>query len=200
MLKPARRVESVISQKDVNKPKSRNSFRTFIMSVVVGLMTISSLAGCLVKTGTYAPIDVFSEMHYSHSYRSQEPPRLQSPSGVVPIGGVDPELTLAEYASLENPKELNQDDRSVASELFRVNCSMCHGPLGKGDGPVGYKIGQGGYVIPPNLTEPTSIERSDGELFGLITKGVYVMPRFKGLLSADERWLLVGHIRGLQGQ
>ena len=113
---------------------------------------------------------------------------------------MDTELTLAEYSSLENPKELNQNDRSVASELFRVNCSMCHGPLGKGDGPVGYKIGQGGYVIPPNLTEPTSIERSDGELFGLITKGVYVMPRFKGLLSADERWLLVGHIRGLQGQ
>ena len=77
---------------------------------------------------------------------------------------------------------------------------MCHGPLGRGDGPVGSKIAEGGYITPPDLTEATSVERSDGELFGLITKGVYVMPRFKGLLSADERWLLVRHIRELQGQ
>lgn len=190
----------MISQKNLNMPNVRVSFRDSVGAILLGIFVLTLFTGCLAKTGTHAPIDVFAEMHYSQSHRSQEPPRLQNPSGSVPIGGTDVELTLAEYKSLKNPIEMEPENSEIGVDLFRVNCSMCHGPLGKGDGPVGYKIAEGGYITPPDLTEATSVERSDGELFGLITKGVYVMPRFKGLLSADERWLLVRHIRELQGQ
>ena len=198
MLRPARRVELVISQKFLNIPIVRTRLGIPVGGILLGILVLTLFTGCLAKTGTHAPIDVFAEMHYSPGHRSQEPPRLQNPLGSIPIGGTDVELTLAEYQSLENPVETNPENSQIADDLFRVNCSMCHGPLGKGDGPVGYKIAQGGYITPPDLTESASVERSDGELFGLITKGVYVMPRFKGLLSADERWLLVRHIRELQ--
>lgn len=200
MLRQARRVERVISEHRKNFSGTGTLSWKICSSLCAGILVLTSLAGCLAKTGTHAPIDVFAEMHYGPGFRSQEPPRIDSPLGAVPISGSDMELTLEQYRSLENPIEVNQEALIEGAELFRVNCSMCHGPLGKGNGPVGFKIAQGGYVTPPNLTEPATNNRTDGEIFGLITKGVYVMPRFKGLLSSEDRWLLVQHIRELQGE
>ena len=40
------------------------------------------------KTGSHA-VQVFSEMHYSPAYRSQEVPRILPPEGSVPITGAE---------------------------------------------------------------------------------------------------------------
>ena len=40
------------------------------------------------KTGSHA-VQVFSEMHYSPAYRSQEVPRIFPPEGSVPITGAE---------------------------------------------------------------------------------------------------------------
>jgi hypothetical protein len=40
------------------------------------------------KTGSHA-VQIFSEMHYSPSYRSQEVPRILPPEGSVPVTGAE---------------------------------------------------------------------------------------------------------------
>ena len=52
----------------------------------------------------------------------------------------------------------------------------------------------------PDLTAEATVEKSDGDIYGILTNGVLVMPTFKNLLSAEDRWLLVDYVRDLQGR
>ena len=94
------------------------------------------------ETGAHR-VMVFSEMHYQPSYRSQETPRLLPHPEAVPYGGlgspggvVEHDMiareivpgSLAEYGELTIPQRAKDSyDADHAQELFRVNCSICHG-------------------------------------------------------------------------
>jgi mono/diheme cytochrome c family protein len=164
------------------------------MAVVAAALVVS---GCVTKRGTY-PIEVFAEQHYSQAFRAQEQPRVPpAPEAVVfteagPDGVLDvPEKRQRAYVP------------AVAAELYRVNCSVCHGPQGRGDGAIvpyitaadsyyASKTGQR-YLTPPDLTQ-TRTQRDQDTVFTIITTGVVVMPKFGLLLTEEERWDLVRYI------
>ena len=178
-------------------------------ALTLGLLIAVAAAGC--STGTY-PLDFFWEMHYQQSYQSHEPPRLSPPVEAVPITGKEPvlPLTFDEADKLTNP--LIQDGVRLGVDegerLFAINCTMCHGSEGRGDGAVlltmmdTYKYE---VKVPPDLT---TVPFSDGVIFAIISdrdivfSGIpgMVMPQFRRLLTAEERWMLVNYIRSLQGQ
>ncbi len=174
----------------------------------VGVLVLATVGtSCLAKSGTYAPIDWAAEMHYSQSYRAQEPPRLASPPGAVPFKFAsdtreftrEPAISPAEYSDLTNPAMRSAGSSPAAAELFRVNCSMCHGTEGLGDGRVSAFLKAYDYVAAPDLTADATVTKSDGDIYGILTNGINVMPTFKNLLSPSDRWLLVDYIRELQG-
>lgn len=125
-------------------------------------------------------------------------------------------------AITENPVVLTPAVRDYGAALFVRNCSMCHGASGDLQGIAPLLLAAqftAAEVAPPaDLTSEVTKARSDGELFGMITHGqgtvpapadaqypevwaeLTNMPAFKKLLSPEERWLLVSHIRTLQGQ
>ena len=172
-------------------------------------VTMFAAFGCLAKTGTHQPVDLFSEMHYNQSIRSQEQPRLSPPVGAIPITYEDThgqfvKLTLEQYAELENPLQSGSDP-SIGETLFTTNCVFCHGINGMGDGPVSAKLVNYGGIPAANLTGPATVRRSDGEIFGLISQGgalrtQFGMPRYEAFLSSDDRWALVKYIRLLQAK
>ena len=171
------------------------------------LVLVTAGTSCLAKSGTYAPIDWAAEMHYNQSYRAQEPPRLASPSGAVPFKFTsdtraftrEPAISPAEYTDLTDPVTRSAASSPAAAELFRVNCSMCHGTEGLGDGRVSVFLKAYDYVAAPDLTADGTVAKSDGDIYGILTNGINVMPTFKNLLSPSDRWLLVNYIRELQG-
>jgi mono/diheme cytochrome c family protein len=174
---------------------------------LLALVAVALLAGgCRRISGNFPaegsyPADVFTEMHYQQTFRSQESPRLAPADGAVPVTGRDMPYTAAEYPALARPTGLRTPPNVArGNELFRVNCSQCHGDLGKGDGKVGSVLKANSYAQPPDLTAPVTAGRTDGEIFGLISEGIFVMPKFKLLLNDHDRWLLVDHIRRLQGR
>ena len=165
-------------------------------------------------------VQIFTEMHYQPSYRSQEGPRLLTPDGAVPITGAEVVLTsVAEYDELANPG----GDADNGSALYAVNCSVCHGDSLGGDGAITRFETN---VIPANLKEELTVNRSDGEIFGIIsfggntayatrvtaltdpnidpngcvTAGSCPMPEFRKLLTESERWDLVAYLREEQGR
>ncbi len=157
---------------------------------VVGIAAI----GCFPKGGTY-PIEIFTEMHYSQAFRSQEPPRLDAVRGAEVFVGLGTDETLS--LSLTQEREYVP---AVASHLYAVNCSACHGDSGKGDGPVATflttpNLTRDGvaYGAPPNLQ--TSRDRLDeNAFFGIVSSGINVMPRFELLLSEEDRWDIVKYV------
>ncbi|MBI2965924.1 MAG: cytochrome c [Chloroflexi bacterium] len=172
---------------------ARVLFLLFAMTAFFGLVA----SACITKRGTY-PIEVFPEQHYSQAYRYQEQPRIPpAPDAVVfEPAGADKVLEVPE-------RRQHPYDPKVAAELYRVNCSVCHGPLGLGDGPIVphltspdsfyANLARQPYARPPNLQE-TRASRDEKTVFSIITSGVVVMPRFGLLLTEEERWDLVRYI------
>lgn len=176
-------------------------------------------------------IEIFNEMHYQPSYKSQEGPRLLPPLDSVPymaLGSSDAvteedmifeELTyatLAEYKDLKVPRKVvDVYNKSKASDLFRVNCLVCHGSTLKGleeeDVAKQPKIlrfmPRGPW--PADLTSELTTGSTDGELFSFISMGgrqgfaaiergknsQSPMPEFLYLLTEAERWTLVMYLR-----
>lgn len=177
--------------------------RSLLLSGAV--LTLLTAAACN-STNTY-PIDFFSEMHHQQSWHSQEPPRLSQPVSSVAFGSdqvLDTArlITMQEAAALENPLDDSQENADRGAELFALNCVACHGETGQGDGFMSayaqFYTDQG--VNPPaNLTDPAIQGLSDGEIFWVVTNGLNRMPEFGTLLTPEERWQLVLHVRNLGG-
>ena len=162
------------------------------------------------QTGSHKVV-VFSEMHYSPSFKSQEGPRLLPPPDSVPRTGRELKYSsLQEYAGLTNPNQTFT--LTEAKELYRVDCLVCHGPNMTGDGPIVPMINKG--PLPANLMSEISINATDGELFAFISKGgrqglsskqvgrdsTSPMPEFGLLLKEEERWQLVQYLREMQSR
>ena len=177
--------------------------------VAVGVALL--LTACRAPTGTYQPVDWAFEMHYGQGYRSQEPPRLSPPDGAVPFRFAsdgraytrEVAQTLEEYGVFSNPVVRTTQSIERGQEVFRVNCSFCHGSqaMGPDPGSVGEKL----LAQPPNLTSGSPSLRSSGQIYGLVSLGGagqsrFGMPRFRLLLTQEQRWLVVDYILCLQGR
>jgi len=145
-------------------------------------------------------VDYFTEMHYQPSYRFQEPPRLYPPSGSVPTAGKEAPYTAEQARGLTNPVPRDAAALAQGKKLYEVNCAMCHGPKGLGDGPIAAFFKAAQEVVPADYTTEAIRSRTDGEIYYVLTNGKANMPAFGRLLTPAERWMLVHYIRSLQGK
>ncbi len=82
----------------------------------------------------------------------------------------------------------------AGKKLFKNQCVVCHGALGKGDGVAGMGLNP----KPSDLTSEKVQSQSDGALFWKITNGNAPMASYKDILSEEQRWQLVTYIRTLK--
>ena len=165
------------------------------MRVLVLTMSFAALIAACGPT-TY-PADVFPEMHYQPSARRLEPVRQAPPAGAVPQSGSTPNMSFADATSLQNPIPVTAESLQHGREVVRVNCSACHGPDGRGDGPVAHYFSP---VPPVDFRSDRVRTRTDGQLFWLVANGIGNMPRFRSLLSQDDLWSTVLFIRQASAQ
>ena len=113
-----------------------------LLAVGAVVLVVAALGCTPWGRGTYQ-VEIFSEMHYSQAYKSQEPPRLSPPSGAVPFKSVgEGRLIASDYYITEG----YQRGSESAKALYITNCIFCHGSQGKGDGAVkDYLLKWGGY-------------------------------------------------------
>lgn len=100
----------------------------------------------------------------------------------------------ASARGLANPVE-REAGRRLGQALYEENCVICHGPSGRGDGPVAAGL----TPRPGRLGDRAVQSQSDGELFWKLTTGRGGMPGWRGL-PERERWALVHHLRALAGK
>jgi len=166
--------------------------KKFLLSISLALLMFS----CAVQENNTYPIETFTEMHYSQSYRAQEPPRLSAVVDAVTFnseGGPEVVLNDTEYPNHENY------DVNIASELYRINCSTCHGATGLGDGSATKhiisennfytKINGMPHNAPANLVDSAANRLNTHDLMIVYINAVsegQLMPAFKKLLSQKE--------------
>ena len=94
-----------------------------------------------------------------------------------------------------NPVPASEESLAHGEKTFQTYCFVCHGPEGKGDGPV---IKRGFY--PLNLTAPGVIARTDGYIYAYIRYGGKVMmPSYRESITPESAWDVVNYVRKLQG-
>ena len=102
--------------------------------------------------------------------------------------------TIDSMASIPNPVPADSRSLHNGRMYYSINCAVCHGDAGTGDGPVSKK---GMYVVP--LLGASAEGRSDGYIWGMMRNGRGGMPSYNRIEEMD-RWDVVNYVRGLQGK
>jgi mono/diheme cytochrome c family protein len=102
--------------------------------------------------------------------------------------------TVDSMSGLQNPTAPDQRSLANGRKHYQINCAVCHGAAGRGDGPV-VRFGMPGIAL---VTEVTR-NRSDGYIYGMIRNGRGLMPPYNRIEDLD-RWDVVNYVRGLQGR
>lgn len=162
---------------------------------------ISFLLAC--KRNPLSPgLEYMPDMYRHNSIRAYEPVGDTSsirhlPEGVVPLGEyiypLPPTPEGYEKASaIKNPVPLSDSVLELGKFYYSKFCLPCHGPEGKGDGPV---VTKGGFPPPPSYLSPNLLSLPEGKMFHSITYGKNLMPPHSYQLSPIERWMVVHYIK-----
>ena len=102
--------------------------------------------------------------------------------------------TVDSMSGLANPVPADTRSLENGRRYYAINCAVCHGDKGVGDGPAA-RYGMPGINIVSAVTQA----RSDGYIFGMIRNGRGLMPNYNRIEESD-RWDVVNYVRGLQGR
>jgi mono/diheme cytochrome c family protein len=114
---------------------------------------------------------------------------------VVGLGAQSPGGNAA-ARKLKNPVQATPQSITAGKDLYAKNCRSCHGPDGKGDGPMKPKDSH-----PSNLTDAEWTRgATDGEIFTVVREGAgpeFLMKGYKSRMTEQDTWNIVNYIRSL---
>jgi mono/diheme cytochrome c family protein len=79
-------------------------------------------------------------------------------------------------------------------QRFNINCAVCHGKAGLGNGIVG----QYGIAAIANLQDDRIRTMPDGQIFSTVTNGKNTMGAYGPQIAVEDRWAIVAYVRALQ--
>lgn len=193
---------------------------TYILAILVtAVVVISSCNEVRRDTGRiYMPDMAYSRAYESYARRDSATFTTNAlnkgekifynntpPSGTVKRGEEFYRTTLTDTTgtysvsyAIKNPYDTITMDKvqmAEAGRLFNVNCGICHGAKGGGNGPIAAAGHVGGVA---NLTGDAYISMSDGTMYHSITYGKGVMGSYASQITKAQRWMIIKYIRTLQ--
>jgi len=129
-----------------------------------------------------------------------------NPQGSVPITGsaapgfeyarIPAPPVITTMAGIPNPTQADSASVDRGRVNFQINCAVCHGPLGMGNGNA-TKYGMPGISIGAGSNAANTL--TDGYIFGMIRNGRGLMPSYNRIEESD-RWDIVNYLRSIQGK
>jgi hypothetical protein len=153
----------------------------------------AALAFAVILLFTYDIIKIEwpSFMEIQPSFDAQEDP-LPVPPRSIPVDGP---VSIPNMGAPVNPVQADEVSIQRAANLYAINCAMCHGVAGEGNGQIAALLAN----KPTNLTLDVTQNKSDGALFLTLTNGVPGrMPPMVENLTVRDRWDMVNYIRTLE--
>ena len=92
------------------------------------------------------------------------------------------------------PLKVNRELLERGQERFNINCAVCHGPVGMGNGITT----QYGLVGVANFHDSRIRTMPDGQIFNTITLGKNTMGAYGSNVSVEDRWAIISYIRALE--
>jgi mono/diheme cytochrome c family protein len=92
------------------------------------------------------------------------------------------------------PLDVTEDLITRGQQRFDINCAICHGKGGMGNGVVG----QYGVAAIANLMDDRIKQQPDGQIYNTIAHGKNTMGAYGPNIAVEDRWAIVAYIRALQ--
>ena len=92
------------------------------------------------------------------------------------------------------PMEVTEALLHRGQERYDINCAICHGRTGAGNGIVT----QYGLVAVANFHDERIRTMPDGQIFSTITNGKNTMGAYGPQIAVEDRWAIVAYIRALE--
>jgi len=160
------------------------------LSLLAGVAVLA-LGLIMIFSYDLIKIDWVSFMKIQPAFQPMSDP-LPVPADSIPIDG---SVYVASQGVPANPVPADPASIARGAELFHINCVMCHGQLGKGDGPVSVYL----QNKPADLTNLPVQALSDGGIFLTVSQGIHgKMPALNENLTVRERWDVVNYVRTLK--
>ncbi len=155
------------------------------LCVLIALVVIEMFAYDVIK------ISWVSFMEIQPAFQPMSQP-LPVSTKAIPVEGAAYSL---ELGVPPNPVPADQTSIARGAELYNINCVLCHGTEGKGDGPIASHL----LNKPFDLTSFPMHSFTDGGIFFVISTGVPgKMPALNENLTVRERWDVVNYVRTLK--
>jgi mono/diheme cytochrome c family protein len=156
------------------------------------LASLAVIAGGMLVLISYelVKLDWVSFMEIQPSYKPMEDP-LAVAEKSIPIEGA---AYVPGMGAPVNPVPVDEISITRGAQLYDINCAICHGAGGMGDGVVGTFFTK----KPADLTAERIQTLSDGSIFVTISNGVSgSMPALNENLTVRDRWDVVNFMRTL---
>ena len=92
------------------------------------------------------------------------------------------------------PLKVNRELLERGRERFNINCAVCHGPVGMGNGITSAY----GLVGVANFHDARFKTMPDGQIFNTITLGKNNMGAYGSNIPVEDRWAIIAYIRALE--
>jgi len=204
--------------------------KNFLGTVCVAVALTTAVTACGDGTTRSAGWEFSRNMYDPLAYNPDQPnPNFENkqtaqlpPAGTNPVGFDRFEFanTMEDYeragAELQNPLPITAENLAKGEHLFLVNCAVCHGKEGKGDGSItkdrSVTDSRGtrqleNFPPPPSYARSTGANSSRGgamaglsagKIYHTIYYGLNTMGSHASQLDSEERWHVVMYVQELQ--
>ena len=170
-----------------------------VAPAVVAVLVAGAALGCNPDDVVHR-VGWFATMRHQRSIKPYARPIPPVP-GTVPVTGGEPLMSLQTADRLANSRTRTSESINRGRFLYETYCLVCHGPTGRGDGPISSAAG-GPFFGVRSLVNDTIARRTDGYLYAVIVSGQVMgrglMPIYGDKVRGTDRWDLVNYVRALQ--
>jgi mono/diheme cytochrome c family protein len=169
-------------------------------------LQIIGMCCLIVIPGTAVTLPWDKDMVDQPSVKPQETQVADNASSVPVTGkaGYPPPKDIIELVrarleagrTLVNPIPKSPESLARGREMYERHCIVCHGPQGRGNGPVGQKF----VPQPMELNFDYVQLQPDGQIFYTISHGSIAMPFYRDAIAVEDRWHLVNFIKEVFGE
>jgi len=103
------------------------------------------------------------------------------------------------YTRQRNPLPVTAQNAQRGAAVYEANCASCHGATGRGDGPASANLRPPPPPAELGWLAKIPASRRDAFMYWSIAEGGgrfgTAMPAYKGKLTQDEIWAVVGYIQ-----
>jgi mono/diheme cytochrome c family protein len=183
--------------------------RYFVLSFLLLIFIIVSIAGCRGGFSRRPPIELFADMDRQPKLRPQAANRFfaNGLSSRSPVPG-----TIARGAPYQDlpvntgrepgttnfitllPVPVTAGLLARGQDRYTIHCAVCHGATGDGKG-VTTKYQMVGMA---NFHDQRLVAMPDGEIFHTITYGKNLMGAYGSTVNPRDRWAVIAYLRALQ--